>query len=115
LSIPSGEVLTEYLDFRPGVADSILDKSHPSVQSAEAARARDWCGVSRCWSSLPGKLVVVPEISESEIYIVERGDSAGEVQNKDAIATKQFCPCAANLNIEKTDDAKIYKTLRSRR
>ena len=33
-----GETLTEYLEFRPGVADAVLDKAIQAFKAAEAAR-----------------------------------------------------------------------------
>ncbi len=75
------EVLTEYLEFRPQVADSILEKAIQSFNAAEAARrARDLVRRKSVLesSTLPGKLAdcASRDPSESEIYIVE-GDSAG--------------------------------------
>ena len=76
-----GEVLTEYLEFRPQVADSILDKAIQAFKAAEAARrARELVRRKSVLESspLPGKLADCSsrDPSESEIFIVE-GDSAG--------------------------------------
>lgn len=76
-----GEVLTEYLDFRPNVADSILEKAIQAFNAAEAARrARELVRRKSVLesSTLPGKLAdcSTRDPSESEIFIVE-GDSAG--------------------------------------
>lgn len=76
-----GEVLTEYLDFRPGVVDSILEKAIQAFNAAEAARrARELVRRKSVLesSTLPGKLADCSsrDPSESEIFIVE-GDSAG--------------------------------------
>ncbi|QXE21963.1 DNA gyrase subunit B [Richelia sinica FACHB-800] len=76
-----GEVLTEYLEFRPGIADSILDKAIQAFKAAEAARhARELVRRKSVLESspLPGKLADCSsrDPSESEIFIVE-GDSAG--------------------------------------
>ncbi|MBW4618696.1 MAG: DNA gyrase subunit B [Cyanosarcina radialis HA8281-LM2] len=76
-----GEVLTEYLEFRPGVADSILDKAIQAFKAAEAARhARELVRRKSVLESspLPGKLADCSsrDPGESEIFIVE-GDSAG--------------------------------------
>ncbi|MUL36288.1 DNA topoisomerase (ATP-hydrolyzing) subunit B [Gloeocapsopsis dulcis] len=76
-----GEVLTEYLDFHPGVADSVLDKAIQAFKAAEAARhARELVRRKSVLESspLPGKLADCSsrDASESEIFIVE-GDSAG--------------------------------------
>ncbi|WP_199247469.1 ATP-binding protein [[Phormidium] sp. ETS-05] len=76
-----GEALTEYLEFRPAVADTILDKAIQAFKAAEAARlAREQVRRKSVLESspLPGKLADCSSRNpaESEIYIVE-GDSAG--------------------------------------
>ncbi len=76
-----GEALTEYLEFRPPVADAILDKAIQAFKAAEAARhARELVRRKSVLESspLPGKLAdcSTRDPRESEIYLVE-GDSAG--------------------------------------
>ncbi|MFW6358231.1 MAG: ATP-binding protein [Chroococcales cyanobacterium] len=76
-----GEVLTEYLEFNPNVADSILEKAVQAFKAAEAARrARELVRRKSVLESspLPGKLADCSsrDPEESEIFIVE-GDSAG--------------------------------------
>lgn len=76
-----GEVLTEYLEFHPSIADSILDKAIQAFKAAEAARhARELVRRKSVLESspLPGKLADCSsrDPKESEIFIVE-GDSAG--------------------------------------
>jgi DNA gyrase subunit B len=76
-----GEVLTEYLEFRPAVADAIIEKAVEAFKAAEAARkARELVRRKSVLesSTLPGKLADCSsrDPSESEIFIVE-GDSAG--------------------------------------
>jgi DNA gyrase subunit B len=76
-----GETLTEFLEFRPHIADAILEKAIQAFNAAEAARrARELVRRKSVLESspLPGKLADCSskDPSESEIFIVE-GDSAG--------------------------------------
>ena len=77
-----GEVLTEYLEFRPQVADAILEKAIQAFKAAEAARrARDLVRRKSVLESspLPGKLADCSsrDPSLNQRYISSKGDSAG--------------------------------------
>jgi DNA gyrase subunit B len=110
-----GEVLTDYLEFNLNVGDAIIEKALQSFKAAEAARhARELVRRKSVLESspLPGKLADCSsrDPEESEIFLVE-GDSAGgsAKQGRDR-RFQAILPLRGKIiNIEKTDDSKIYK------
>jgi DNA gyrase subunit B len=110
-----GEVLNDYLEFNLNVGDAIIEKAIQSFKAAEAARhARELVRRKSVLESspLPGKLADCSsrDPEESEIFLVE-GDSAGgsAKQGRDR-RFQAILPLRGKIiNIEKTDDSKIYK------
>lgn len=110
-----GEVLTEYLEFRPQVVDAILEKAIQAFKAAEAARrARELVRRKSVLESspLPGKLADCSsrDPAESEIFIVEGASAGGTAKEGRDRRYQAILPLRGKiLNIEKTDDAKMYK------
>lgn len=108
--------LTDFFSYHPKVLSDVVEKALAAAAAAEAARrARDIVRRKNVLesSTLPGKLADCSsrDPSSSEIFIVE-GDSAGgsAKQGRDR-QYQAILPLRGKiLNIEKTDDAKIYKS-----
>jgi len=110
-----GEALTKYMEFNPGILDLILEKAIQSFNAAEAARrARELVRRKSVLesSTLPGKLADCSsrDPSESEMYIVEGDSGGGSAKQGRDRNFQAILPLRGKiLNIEKTDDTKIYK------
>ncbi len=98
-----GEALTEFLEFNPQVADSIIEKAVQAFKAAEAARrARELVRRKSVLesSTLPGKLADCSskDPSESENFYRGRRFSRGVCESKVEIAVfKPFCRCGARF------------------
>ncbi len=112
-----GEVLTEYLEFRPNIIDAILEKAIQAFNAAEAARrARELVRRKSVLesSTLPGKLkdCSTRDPRESEIFLVEGDSAGGSAQQGRDRRFQAILPLRGKIiNIEKTDDARVYKNL----
>lgn len=107
--------LIDFFEFHPNALTAVLEKALTALAAAEAARrAREVVRKKTLLesSTLPGKLADCTSriASKSEIFIVEGESAGGSAKQARDREYQAILPLRGKiLNIEKTDDAKIYQ------
>ncbi len=107
--------LVDFFEFNPRVLADVVEKALRAQAAAEAARrAREVVRRKNVLESttLPGKLAdcVSKDASECEVFVVEGESAGGSAKQARDRSTQAILPLRGKiLNIEKTDDAKIYQ------
>lgn len=107
--------LIDFFEFNPTVLSAIVDKAMSAMAAADAARrAREVVRKKTVLesSTLPGKLADCSSRSadKTEIFIVEGESAGGSAKQARDREYQAILPLRGKiLNIEKTDDAKVYQ------